>query len=129
MPNRRKQGLMTVARLLLDMFRVSAERINVGKGAAEALEIRTIMFAVMLGHLESRPMSALKVSNYIGVPRATVTRKLQALCDLGHVMRDERGLYLVTSSYLGRAELTQYLKRTAQLIHKASSELSKMGTL
>ena len=43
--------------------------------------------AIMVGHAENKPMSATKITQYIGLPRSTVIRKLNQFLRDGVIAR------------------------------------------
>src|SRR5215469_8560244 len=43
--------------------------------------------AVLIGHLEGRPMTASKLAHFVSLPRTTVLRRVDDLIELGHVVK------------------------------------------
>jgi hypothetical protein len=64
-------------------------------------ELRLVLHAVWYGHLTGRPMTALKLAEFIGMPRATVRRKLADLVRLG--CAEQNG----TRYYVSERDLTR----------------------
>ena len=59
--------------------------------------------SVLIGQVENRPMTANKISLYLGVKRPTVYRKLQELVDLDVLVRKGR-VYFVSPRRLSTDE-------------------------
>jgi hypothetical protein len=62
-------------------------------------EISHVARAVWIGTLRGTPMSAEKIAHTIGMPRATVLRKLDYLIKLGYI-RQEGTVYIVADKVL-----------------------------
>lgn len=115
-----------VTRLGIDLLRGGAQNILGEPDFGAALETQVITMAVSLGHLEGRPMTATKVSGFVGIPRTTVLRKLAALVAVGMFQRTSRGAYVFTPAAQDRQEVRDFMTQAISLIHRASAELSKM---
>lgn len=115
-----------VTRLGIDLLRGGSQNILGEPDFGSALETQVITMAVSLGQLEGRPMSASKIAGYVGIPRTTVLRKLQALVAAGLVVRGTRGAYAFGPAAIDRPQVLQFITGAIRLIHRASAELSKL---
>ena len=88
-------------------------------------EIWHVPRAVWIGTLRGTPMTAEKIAHTIGMPRATVLRKLDYLIRQGHV-RQEDTLYYVADKVL--ATRTPALDRTIAVILEAADALRAVRT-
>ena len=88
-------------------------------------EISHVARAVWIGTLRGTPMSAEKIAHTIGMPRATVLRKLDYLIKQGHI-RQEGLLYNVADKVL--ATRTPALDRTIAVILEAADALRAIRT-
>ncbi len=52
-----------------------------------------LLVGVAIGDLEAKPMTALKLAAYVGMPRGTVIRRLARMARAGLVARDGRGCH------------------------------------
>jgi Mn-dependent DtxR family transcriptional regulator len=64
-----------------------------------------ILMGVMIGEAEGKLLSAYKLAGFIGIPRATVMRRLARLQRDGLVERDHRKAYSLTEK--GRLRLAR----------------------
>lgn len=55
-----------------------------------------LLAAVAIGDLEAKPMTAFKLADYIGIPRATLIRRLARMTRAGLVIRDRCGRFTLT---------------------------------
>lgn len=79
--------------------------------------------AVYLSTIENNPMTASKLAGFIGMPRATVIRKLRTLCRRGVVERSG-DLYRTPSHRLDQLARRDHGAMT-RLIHNASKALAR----
>jgi len=70
--------------------------------------------AVCIGHTEDRPMSATKISHFLGIPRTTTVRALERLIRLDIVSR--RGHVFVIAP--GRRHRTDVVARLIRIAKK-----------
>jgi len=92
---------------------------------ASFAEVLHVARAVWIGTLRGTPMTAEKIAHTIGMPRATVLRKLDYLIRQGHV-RQEDTLYYVADKVL--ATRTPALDRTIAVILEAADALRAVRT-
>jgi predicted transcriptional regulator len=116
-----------VAKSIIDAFRVFSVVYcgtpKIGDNADHIL----IGAALMVGEAENRPMSATDISEYLGIPRATVVRKLQQLHQMGHVyptIAGRRTQYRITLS--DKPEVIEGAKKNIHKWKMLSRELSEM---
>lgn len=122
------QKRIIVTRLGLDLLRGASANILGEPEFGSAMETQVITMAVALGQLEHRAMSTSKLAEYVGIPRATVTRKLQMLEARGVLERNRVGAYIFTDSEMKRPQVWAFIDSAARLIHTAAFGLSKLDT-
>jgi DNA-binding transcriptional ArsR family regulator len=107
--------------LTREMSRIHAPHVEerFGSGASDTL----LCTAVYLGMTEDREMSAGKLADFVGLPRPTVLRRLDALERAGLVER--RGMTWRTPlKALARAE-KRHLAMIADMIEESLDELRR----
>lgn len=72
-------------------------------------------------------MTATKLAEFAGLPRATVVRKLQGLTREGVVRVNSRGQVFLTADIFG-PDISAATEANVALINKAAAKLSKMDT-
>jgi hypothetical protein len=78
---------IAVSRLVVDLVRVVHESDYLHRHFGAVLEEIFVGFCVHIGTIEERPMSATKISSYIGVPRTNVSRALRELVHRGAIYK------------------------------------------
>jgi hypothetical protein len=70
-----------VAHLVVDLVRIAYDAIYPERRGALAADFDIVLVAcaIVIGHTEGRPMTASKIAHYLGMPRTTVLRRLDAL--------------------------------------------------
>jgi DNA-binding transcriptional ArsR family regulator len=112
---------VVVFRLTLDLLRGVAQTMRKHRRVQFKPGTSALIMAVAIGDFESRPMSAAKIAEYIGIPRTSVVRRLQALEDAGILARNCNSSFV-----LAHHDVCGTGRDAAQMIHRASRELSKM---
>ncbi|OKO67652.1 hypothetical protein AC629_42605 [Bradyrhizobium sp. NAS80.1] len=79
--------------------------------------------AVYLGTVEDRPMTAMKIAAFVGMPHPTVIRRLRVLCRLGTIERVGK-TYRTTAKQLDRISRRD-LDAMIRLVRRASEALSR----
>lgn len=79
--------------------------------------------AVFMATVEGRPMTATRLSTFVGIPRPTVDRHLRALCRNGTIERAGQ-VYLTSAKQLDRIDRQNYRMLTA-LVLMTSENLSR----
>lgn len=64
-------------------------------------ETLLVLIAVYIGDAENRPMSASKIAGYVGLPRASVYRRIDRLTKEGRIERCGRNYRLVPGTMRG----------------------------
>ncbi len=94
--------------LIIELMREIATSLDVTELDAMGVLVGC---AVCIGHTEDRPMSATKISHFLGVPRTTVIRKLERLIRLDIISR--RGhTFVIAPARRGRTDVVTRLIRT-----------------
>ena len=78
---RRERLLM--ARLYLGLARIYHESFRLHEPFGADADRLLVAVAVLIGHLENKPMTASSLSRYLDMPRTTVVRKLESLTRAG----------------------------------------------
>lgn len=78
-----------------------------------------VAVAVMLGHAEGRPMTVSQLARHVRAPRATTTRRLQALVESGLIVRTKTRYYLAPQ----RAEKVPHRDHFDLILVRAFSSL------
>jgi hypothetical protein len=80
---------------------------------------------IFIGQYEGRPFTAHKLSQYLGGPRTTVTRRLEAMVRAGVIER--RGTeFFIKEDWLDRPEAIGMLRQLFQILNSACTRLSAM---
>lgn len=111
--------LMQIQKLMHDTYFGTHERFGLTR------DLQLVIKFVVLGQLEGRPFGLSKLANEIGVPRATLERRLTSLERRGLIVRRGRGFFVPVSK-LNDPPLLQNLQRCVLMVHKASKELEKL---
>lgn len=89
-----------------------------------------IGLAAVIGHGESRPMTASDIAAYTGIPRATVIRRLNVLAGMGLVAATKDGRRQPV--YIAKANNPEVLQEVAKVFAGASklaADLSKVDQM
>lgn len=116
-----------IARLLLDLLQTTTSGLlETGVGDVSCVDV-ILLCAVHIGHSDGRPMTAGKLADYVGMPRATAVRRLQEMMRKGILRHDSRKRWALLTTGDGRRDVIDgVIVANAQHIQKAISELSKM---
>jgi Fic family protein len=110
-----------IAQLIIDLLKTAhaAHQRFTGKAKpylTSDVESLLLGWAVLLGHVSGRPRNASEIARYLGVPRVTAKRKLDALEKGGIIVR--RG----SKYHMAHVELggDDYVDRCMSLIKRAA---------
>jgi len=92
------------------------------------METFFIGLCVALGDIEGRPFSAAKIAAYMGMPRTTVTRKLNRLQSWDLVRRQGRRYHMQENLLNSLIGMRAY-QRMRRMLNKASEEMTVLDTL
>ncbi len=85
-----------------------------------------VLACIIIGHVDGRPVSAHKIALSLGLPRATVQRRLDLLEGLGHIERHATGkTYMLTAHAAGRP--MGYLDEVVAAVIAAGKQLAHIG--
>jgi hypothetical protein len=122
------QGLIA-SRLLLAMVKTLAATMAADGMDDPSLIDVILVCAVFIGQAERRPMTAAKLAAYVGIPRATVVRRLARMAELGMLRQDDRKRWAIPFDSARRlAHLDATSDALTQHLRRAADELSKMDT-
>ena len=122
------------------MFKYQRERITVLRAFVEINKLQREAFGqqnsrdqnavgiqaiITLGHLEGRPFNASNISDYLGIPRTTVIRKLRWLIQEGFIEQKGR-TYYVAPKYMNLSD--EVYTKLFDAIHRLNAELSKIDS-
>lgn len=85
-----------------------------------------LLCAIFIGQAEGRPMTAAKLADYAGMPRATVVRKLRDYVKRGIVDLDADCRATLPEHRLNDSSIISMIEAATKAVHNTSSELSKM---
>lgn len=85
--------------------------------------------AILVGQLEHQPMTALKLADYVGMPRATVARKLRELQEMHLVEVDAEGRACLATSWLNDPRVVDIHRSSISKIRAAVRRLSNLDGL
>jgi DNA-binding transcriptional ArsR family regulator len=128
MPSRIKfvKYRLILARLVISLTRTaSTEYVGTERVGSQADDV-LLLAAVFIGQAEGKPMTAHKLSDFIGMPRPTVVRKLRELQTAGLVELDSESAAKLIVAKLNSPALIQATYDMSQAVHKAAAELSKL---
>lgn len=120
-----RQRLVILKTVLRVLQLVAAEYLGTAAYGSKAGDA-VLLCAIFIGQVEKRPMTAAKLADYAGVPRATVVRKLRAFEKRGLVEMDSGGRVSLPVSKLNTDGMVGIVGTASRSVHSASTELSKM---
>lgn len=103
---------------------ISAHRLGDKNHGSRADDVM-LLCAIFVGQHENRPMTASKLAQYVGIPRPTVVRKLQAMKAAGLVAISAAG-HVITLELPDLNVDWQYVSAAVTAIKDAATKLSKM---
>lgn len=95
----RQTSLHRVLEAMRDLSMVMLRERRFASHAGDVL----LLVGVAIGDLEAKPMTAYKLSSYVGMPRGTVLRRLALMARAGLVAKDGRRRYTLTDEGRRRA--------------------------
>jgi DNA-binding IclR family transcriptional regulator len=122
------------------MFKYQRERITVLRAFVEINKLQREAFGqqnsrdqnalgvqaiITFGDLEGRPFNASNISDYLGIPRTTVIRKLRWLIEKGFIEQKGR-TYYVAPKYMNLSD--EVYTKLFDAIHRLNAELSKIAS-
>lgn len=125
MPIAHERERLIIARLVIAVMKARAEQYYPGLGLAATYEMQLIATAVFIGHVSRKPMGATEIGRYVGMPRATVLRRLSALMRRNLVAKKGRRYCIVPEAVNGPTAAA-VVRGNIRRIIAAAKELSKM---
>lgn len=126
MPRSMKPEFIFIAKLVLDLVKTGTGIFDDDIFLTSARDL-FLYLAIYIGHAEKRPMSAGKISQYIGMPRATVIRRLDDMNERGLIKKTPSGgWYVALDEGQNRAKLIKMFEDNLQHIHSTAQRLSNM---
>ena len=122
---RAKQRLV-MCRLLVDIMRtLRAHYIPGNEPFGTRIETQFVGLCVAIGDIEGKPFSVAKIATYMGMPRSTVTRRLEQLKSWGIIERQGRRYFIRPEKVNGIMGMQAY-KQNRHLITKAVDKLNAL---
>jgi DNA-binding transcriptional ArsR family regulator len=118
-----------VAKTFIDLTRmmrsVVCEDVPMGPADPNSTTALLVSAAILIGHVEGRPMNASKLSLYLALPRTTVLRHLRELQRLG-VIKNHNGEYELTEERA--AASSPHIPKAIGVLSKAYTSLREMSS-
>ncbi len=117
-----------IAKLEIDLIKtahsgpIGRQKRHLGKRfittIAGEVEMLLIAAAVLVGHTEGKTKNPSGISRWLGIPRPTVQRKLQILCERNIVARADGNRYIIVDRDPGADD--SYIDVALRLIRDAA---------
>jgi len=115
---------LVMCRLLVDIMRIlRAHYMPANEPFGTRIETKFVGLCVAIGDLEGKPFSVAKIATYMGMPRSTVTRRLERLESWGIIERQGRRYFIRPEKVNGIMGMQAY-KQNRHLISKAVDKLN-----
>ena len=121
----RRKTRLIVAQLLHGVLRLS-HSAYAELPFMQAVEVTMIVTAIFSAESEGKPLSTLGLSEYLGMPRATLFRRLSYLRSKGIVLRDAQGLR-VNPQLLTTPTRDKSIRQLRKMIIDAGATLVQLG--
>lgn len=118
---------LILSRLLVDYSRVMFRAMTPRRRNAEGLADAVLIAAVYVGQTEGRPMSAHKLSQFCGITRPTVVRKIRELVAAG-LLEIHNGAPRIPLHSINSDAFRANTKELAAIVNRAARDLSKLDT-
>jgi hypothetical protein len=112
----------TMARMFVDCLRVIHADAYPSKHIGASLEEMYVSFAVHIGTVEGRPMSATKIAGYLSMPRTNVLRALIEL-KKKDIVYSVGNVYLTNCDRLSRRITPALMNKQIDTVVRASKQL------
>lgn len=122
--NRAAQIFSLTGTLVLGVINDVME-VNPGLDVQDCL----ILFAVVVGYFEQKPLTHSKLADYVGLPRPTVIRRVRRLVKGRYLQYERDGTIITPKDRLVGDRAIRLAERYARHIRNASASLSKMDTM
>jgi DNA-binding transcriptional ArsR family regulator len=118
-----------LCRLLIELVRTTAITVSIDDVFDLCCGDVLMLSAAFIGQQQGKPMTASKISSYLGLPRPTVVRRLALLLEQGFMTQDEKKRWLLNFDDHVMAKKA-FDVRAAHLRHinRAMRDLSKLDT-
>lgn len=128
MPARIKKAKprLVISRLAMKLIQlVDVSFTKTGKFGSSADDVM-LLLGIYIGQAEGRPMTAGKLAEYVGIPRATVIRKTREMQERGWLDQSEGAALTVPLHRLNSPDVMQSVEDATSAIIKAAADLSKL---
>lgn len=120
---------LVVAKTVLSIMRAFAVVYIKNERFGSCADDCFLSFAIFVGQVEGKPMSASKLAEFAGLPRPTVVRKLAGLKRRGIVEATDSGVFRLNPAVLNSDASVSEGRRIRRQFIRAAAELSKMDSL
>jgi len=110
---------MIVAKLMIDMHRMIYQGTD-GRFGTNA-DLILVVCAISVGTHSGQPMGATKIANYVGMPRASVLRKIAYLEENGWIVPTGRAKWVLREGVA--ADLAPTARSLVALVQQAAKAL------
>lgn len=115
-----------VSRLVIELLRkISRDMLKDDRFGTRASDV-VLCCAIFIGLGEGKPMNASKLSEYAGMPRATVIRKIQEFERIGLVRVVSKKRVILVGDMVGTESARRATEVFTQIISSAAAELSEL---
>lgn len=126
-PKQVTEAVLTI-KCVIEVFREYCRGGSHSRRFGASADQVLLVGAVFVGQAEGRPMNASKLSEYVGMPRATVIRKLGSLSRRGVIERDGGG-YVLSKETLLNERSKDAMVRARKCLVDTAAKLSRLDTL
>jgi hypothetical protein len=118
---------LAVVELSLFLTRAWADFLFPDKKLPHARELMLVGGVIFIWDLKGKPLTETGVSHVIGMPRATLARRIDLLIKEGWVVR-RRNRYYFDFDKFGRRQLSSHLRSLSRAIMMAARRLPDPGS-
>jgi hypothetical protein len=118
-----------ISKMVIDVMRMLTSTYFEVESFGSSVDEILLVIAVFIGQAEGRPLNAYKLSSFVGIPRATVIRKMKRMQKHRYVEQDESGKYLLPIAALNSRNVINTLAAVVRRIVDTGHQLSKMDSV
>jgi hypothetical protein len=119
---------LAVVELSLFLTRAWADFLFPDKKLPHARELMLVGGVIFIWDLKGKPLTETGVSHVIGMPRATLARRIDLLIKEGWVVRRRNRYYFDFDKFGRREELSSHLRSLSRAIMMAARRLPDPGS-
>jgi hypothetical protein len=112
-----------LARMCIDLARVTRRGFAPQEPFGNKMETFYVGLCVLMGHIEDKPFTVTKLSNYLEAPRSTTLRRLDQLIEFGVVER--RGnRYFINEAVANTKQAMDLHSAMVRMVKQTAARLS-----